>query len=422
MRMFEDEPQGPSGPPTDFWEHRLELPVKRILEDAAEPVFMEEWIKRRKPRQVAMLRRLLGLPVDARLRERKAELQERRDGLIRFVPAAEFAARRSMHAALDVAVGCLDQADVAIALEAAGRYDTSALVFAILDRSWPDLEKIFHLDKLHKVGFERMRLPRPPRRPARRLKEFLTSGELLAVLRRFDADQRDRHTSELQQVIELQDDAQVVFIRRPHQHSYVLAQNQVVHGFTPDPIVLDFRDEAARLNVASHNHTASYEIANRIATAFYGQPCKYESISEESFAAQISRFLERLRKGEVRDLRLVEFRVQGSPLYGAPDLNLSNKENLSLGRALEELEQALRWTIDDLDRIPGFKVLFSDKRVSMEIEPLENASAEERKYALRYRDQSLSLGERQAFEDLIERDHGIKVVSTTKRGARGRKA
>jgi hypothetical protein len=58
MRVFEDEPQGPVEPPIDFWEHRLELPAKRILEDAAQPDFMEEWIKRRKPRQVAMLRAL----------------------------------------------------------------------------------------------------------------------------------------------------------------------------------------------------------------------------------------------------------------------------------------------------------------------------------------------------------------------------
>ena len=55
-------------------------------------------------------------------------------------------------------------------------------------------------------------------------------------------------------------------------------------------------------------------------------------------------------------------------------------------------------------------------------EPIEGGSADERKYALRYRDQSLSLGERQVFEDLIEQDHGIKVASTEKRGARGRRA
>jgi uncharacterized iron-regulated protein len=35
-------------------------------------------------------------------------------------------------------------------------------------------------------------------------------------------------------------------------------------------------------------------------------------------------------------------------------------------------------------------------------------------------DQPLSLVERQAFEELIENDHGLRVVSTEKRGARRR--
>ena len=191
-----------------------------------------------------MLRHLLGLPVGAPLRERKEELRGRREELVRFVPAAAFALRKSMLATLDVAGGCLDRVELAIAQDGHDRYDTMALVFAILHRSWPELEKVFHLDKLHKVGFERMRLDNPPRRPPRGFKEFLASGELRAVLERYDAEKRDRHTSDLRQVIELRD-ADVVFIRRPHQESYLLTGERVVHGFTPDQIVLDFRDEAA---------------------------------------------------------------------------------------------------------------------------------------------------------------------------------
>jgi hypothetical protein len=422
MRVIQDQPpEGPDRPPIEFWENTLELPVTRLLEDAEAPQFMTYWIGQRRARQVAMLRYLLGLPVEVPLKERKSQLRDRQAELIRFVPALQFALRKSMHAALDVAAGCLDDAIIELAQESNGSYDTVALIFGILDRSWPNLEKVFHLDKLHKVGFARMRLPKPPRRPARRFKDFLASGEPVAMLRRFDADQGDRHTSQFQQVIKVRD-AQVVFIRRPHQQQYVLAEDRVVHGFSPDQIVLDFRDEAARLNIASHGHAASYDIANRLASAFYGRDCVYENITEEAFAAQIARFLRTLRNEKARDLRLVEMRLRATPLYGGPDLHLSNKDDLSIGRALEELEQALNWTIEDLDRIPGFKVLFRDKRVAMEIEPVEAGPADDRKYVLRYRDQSLSLSERRVFEELIEQDHGIKVVSTEKRGARGREA
>lgn len=112
--------------------------------------------------------------------------------------------------------------------------------------------------------------------------------------------------------------------------------------------------------------------------------------------------------------------MQNSPLHGAPVIDLNSEQNLSIGPALAQLEQAFKWTLDDVNRIPRFKVLFNDKRVSMEIEPIGNGLSDERTFVLRYRDQSLTLGERQIFEALIEQDYGIKVVSTEKRGARTR--
>jgi hypothetical protein len=421
MRLVHASPPGGPGEPSpEFWANNLELFAARVLEDAQGPEFMEHWIDRLKPRQVAMLRHLLGLPADAPPRERKAPLREQKEELARFVPAATFASRKSMHATLDVALDCLEDDDIAVAHNGDGSHDTTALMFAILDRSWPALEKVLHLDKLHKAGFARMRLPRPPRRPARRFKDFLASGELQGVLRRYDAEEGDRHTSELRDIIEVRD-AEVVFIRRPHQESYVLADNQVVHGYMPDQIVLDFRDEAARLNIASHGVSASRDIANRIASAFYGQPCAYEDVEEETFPAQLLRFLQRLRDGEARDLTLVEMAITQSPLRGALDLTINNSDNKSIGPGLMELERALGRRIDDLDRIARFKVLFNDKRVAMKMEALEHRAADERMYVLRYRDQTLTLGERESFEQLIEHEHGIKIVSTEKRGTRSRR-
>lgn len=420
MRVFENESSGEaSEPPMDFWEHTLETPASRLLDFASATGFMGSWIKRRTPRQAIMLRSLLGLPIDTSPRERKSRLQERSNELARFVLAADFASRKSMHATLDVAKGCLAETDIARAYLPDGGYDTTALVFAILHRAWPELEKVFLLDKLHKVGFARMRLAKPPRRPERKLKDFLNSGELVSLLRHYDSEQNDRHRSELQKIIELPS-SQVVFIRRPHHQSLVLTDERVVHGFTADQIVLDFRDEAARLNVASHGHAASYDIANRIASAFYGHTCEYENITEETYPAQISRFLRLLRDTEEHDFRLVEMLVERSPLTGAPDFLLKNDDGLPIGAALAQLEQALSWTIDDLDRIPRFKILFAGKRLAMELERLEENAGPDRMYVLRYRDQTLSLEERKTFEDRMEQEHGIRVVSTEKRGARSR--
>lgn len=390
-----------------------------MIEDARAPGFFSAWLKQRNARQVGVLSYLLNISPEISARERRKALLEHETELLPFVPAAEFAMRKSMHATLDVASRCLSVEELDIACDSHDKYDTTALIFAILYRSWGELETVFHLDKLHKVGFARMRLSKPPRRPPNKFSEFLKSGALRALLERFDAEQRDRHVSELLKVIELKD-SQLVFIRRPHQKEHILVDERVIHGFTPDAIVLDFRSEGARLNVASHGHAASFEIANRIASAFYAQALRYEDVTEISHEAQIRRFLTLLQNDEARDLCLVELRVQNSPLHGAPVIDISNKDNLSIGPALAQLAQAFKWRMDDVRRIPRLKVLFNDKRVSMEIEPVGNGLSDERTFVLRYRDQSLTLGERQVFEALIEQDHGIKVVSTEKRGARTR--
>jgi hypothetical protein len=266
-----------------------------------------------------------------------------------------------------------------------------------------------------------LRLAKAPRRPEYKFKEFLNSGELLSILRQYDSEQNDRLRSELQKIIEIPD-AQVVFIRRPHHQSLVLTEERIVHGFTADQIVLDFRDEAARLNVASHGHAASYSIANRIASAFYGLPCEYENITEETYPAQISRFLRVVRENEEHDFRLVDVLIQRTPLTGAPDLHLKNDDGLPIGTALAQLEQALSWKIDALECIPRFKILFAGKRLAMEIEPLQHEAGRDRMYVLRYRDQTLNLEERKMFEARMEQEHGIKVVSTEKRGARNPKS
>ena len=186
-----------------------------------------------------MLRHLLGLSSNVPVRERKLELREHRDALVSYIVVHKFAGRESRDATVVIASEVLDKATIEIAKDAAGTYDTTALIFAILAQSWRDLEKIFHLDKLHRVGFARMCLAKTPRKPKRRFKDFLESDELTQVLARFDSNQRDRHKSQFQQMIEMSD-SQIAFIRRPHRQSYVLAGAQVVHGFSPDQIILDF--------------------------------------------------------------------------------------------------------------------------------------------------------------------------------------
>ena len=129
------------GPSIEFWENRLEEPVQRLIDDAQTDGYMERWVAKRKPAEVAMRRHLLGLPADAARRDRKAELRERADELRRYVLPSAFACE--IHARC---ARCGERAVWSRTIwkrpcKTDGGYNTAARIFAIYDRTWPDLKR-----------------------------------------------------------------------------------------------------------------------------------------------------------------------------------------------------------------------------------------------------------------------------------------
>jgi hypothetical protein len=255
------EASSPGLPPSDFWEDRLEIRADPIAAYRSQNE-IERWLNNRARTEVAVLRALVGLPVDAKRNERRADLVRYADELRRFVPVSVFGLYKSTLATVEVAEDCVSEQLRALAVNSEGTYDKSALLFAIYDHSLEKLEKVFFLDKLHRVGLARMKLRRTPRRPKRTLMEFLGSEELKKLLERFDRDRRDRRRSQLRGAFE-RDGGCLVYIRRPHKEARLLIGDRLRHGHRADWIVLEFRGGGRFLNVASHGKRASFEIADR---------------------------------------------------------------------------------------------------------------------------------------------------------------
>lgn len=403
----------PPFPPLDFWEDRLEIRAD-LLTAYRTPSEIERWVGNRSRAEVAVLRALVGLPADAKWNERRADLVRYGDELQRFVPVSMFSLYKSMLATVEVANACVSEQLRQLAAIGEGVYDKSALLFAIHDHSIDELERVFFLDKLHRVGLARMKLRRTPRRPGRSLMEFLGSDDLKKVLERFDRDRRDRRRCVLRGVFEREGGC-LVYIRRPHREGQLLIGDRLRHGHRADWIVLEFREEGRILNVASHGKKASFEIADRIASAFYGQPCEYVNIEEVVYSAQLEAFLEQLAKGQAQELVMVAFGLRDPPLPGLEVLEGFNSGSVSVGPAILELQRLLQVPLLDGDHLQHLKIVYRDKRLPLRIDRLEDVGPKKgRRYVLRYRDQSLNLAERAEFEKLIERNHGFKIVSTEK--------
>jgi hypothetical protein len=400
-----------AGPPRAFWEDDLELGMENALALAQAPGFMEDWIGHRTGRQLNVLFGCLGLETNQSARRKKQVLRPDNPGLQPFVLVEQFAKFKSKVAVADLARGLLPQRILDACRVDAEDFDKVALLFAMYRRHWQNLRLVFHLDKIHKTGFARMLLHEQVRRPRRTLKAFLQLDAVRDILVALDKAKGDGRASELKDVV-VHDGRHLVFIRRAERPDHILHAGQMVHGYRPEWIILDFTQDAKRVNISSVSVSVPLEIANRLASGYFHTTCEYENECQITYAKQLEHFLKTLQAKDDGDLVLVEIVVTNSPLDGAPKFKISDADSKPIGRAIAHFERAVGKLLAHVDHIDSVKVRYRKKRISLIFERQEGSDGE---YVVRYSDHRLNAGERRRFEELIRSAHGIEILSTEKR-------
>ena len=401
-------------PNAGFWEQTLELAVESLVERAQSDVFMDTWINERTAQQAIMLRHLLGLPPATSIRERRAALHDHKDALRPFVPVQEFSVLKHRAAVLDFVRRRLPPEVVALALVGENKHDSAALIYALYQRDWSDLGLLFQIDKVHKSGFARMVLAELPRRGPQRFAEYITGPATAEVLADYDRQDPDGRVSELRGMLD-DGESTLLFIRRPERRDLIIQGTTILHGFSPEWIILDFHEAATRVNIASKSVVPSLEIANALASAYYGVSCEYANDRAPSQAQQIRRLLDALIGDTAEGLRLVEIAVNHCPLHAAPKMVLSSTTTLSVAEAIRQIETAFGSLHDNLDWFHSVKVLYHGKRVTVSFDRPDDPVPGESVYVVRYTDHRLSAGERKPFEQFMLSTHGLTIVSTEKR-------
>lgn len=399
-------------PGRKFWEDDLEMAMAPVLGRALENGHVAEWIGKRPGRQVSMLCRLLGVDEDASVRKQKAALQDLDDEALPYLLVDQFAKYKSKVAVIELAKGCLPP-HVLEACQKDGEgeeFDTAALLFALYERDAANLRLVFHLDKIHKTGFARMKLKTKARKPARSLKDVLVEQQLRKTLQAFDKRKRDGRQSELKAVVP-HGGRFLVFIRRANRPDLILGNGGVMHGYRPEWIILDFEEGAKRVNISSDTVSIPLEIANRVASDYFGKDCEYDNESEITYAKQIQKLLKSLCDENVGEVVLVELVAGNCGLGGSPKIKITDPDSNSIGPAVAHFEKAIGGLLDQVQHLESVKVYFRKKRVSLIFE----AEEDEDEYVVRYSDHRLNAGERILFENYMRQTHGIPVLSTEKR-------
>ena len=409
---------GPDGVARDYWEDQLQMCIDPWLQNAANPEYMRRWLGDLNKRHLRMLCEYLGVDGDTKLEEQRESLLACNGRLTPYYLVERFAYRRSRFAVSDYAATILAK-PIFDMCRSGETFDTFALLLALYHKSPEHLRTVYHLEKVHSTGFARMKIEGRARKPKKSFNEFLTHPFLKRLLAQFDAHRDDGRASELMNIVP-DTDHPVAFVRREEQRSMLLRSSRAVHGFKPEWIILDFRDNGKRVDISSHSMAVPLELANRIASEYFGTDCEYVNEVEVTPKALIDKFLDLLKRDAIDFLRLVEVHVKNSPLDGAPVLKLSSEGDASVAEGVRHFEKVIGPILADLDLIKAVKILFCGKRVKLTLEAVPDAPEG---YCVRYTDKTLNKRERDAFETKVrEEPYGIRVLSTEKRHkqARGR--
>lgn len=401
-----------TSPPSEFWEDDLEMPLDHVLRTVNDDGFRNEWVEKRTGRQLTVLCNALGVDHAASTRKKRAAIEAGDGSLDPFVLVERFSQFKSKISVIDFAQRVLAKETLQACRIDEENFDKIALLFALFTRKWSDLRLVYHLDKIHKTGFARMKIAGHARKPPKSLDEYLKPPVVKKVLSDFDKARGDGLTSELKDVI-THDGRNLVYVRRANRPDHLVKRTGgVIHGYKSEWIILDFEDGGKRVGISSESVDVPLEIANRLASGYFEKECEFENESEVTYAKQLEKLLGEVRDAKDADLALVEIVAMNSPLDGAPKIKISHPDSSSIGGAIGHFEKAVGKITSDMGQIESVKVLYRKKRVSLIFEAVDGAEGE---FVVRYSDHRLNALQRRDFEKHMKDIHGIKILSTEKR-------
>ena len=408
---FNESMREVGAPLADYWENDLELGLEDILRRLNTNGHLAEWAGSLNGRRATILCRSLGLDTEDTIHARREALCACNGTLTPYHLVSCFARHQSHAAITELAHRRLPEEVAEQCRVNAEKFDVPALLFALFREDPMLLRDVFHLSKTHRKGFARMEMTTQARKPADPIfEDYLRSSDVLQALRQADAALADGHTSEFRDVIEM-GGRLLVFVRRAERPEHIVHENRIIHGHRPEWIILDFESGAKRVNIASKSIAESLEIANQLASGYFGKEVTYENESELIYAKQLEGLLARLKDGEDSKMEFVELVFANSPLDGSPKIKISDQK--AIGLAIAHFESVVGSLLEHLRNIESIKVCFAKKRVSVIFEREEDH--EEDAFVVRYSDHRLNVFQRQEFENHMRQEYGIPILSTEKR-------
>ena len=309
----------------EFWGDHLEVNTDLVLQRHAEDSFMAQWVKGLSPRCRTILLEQLGLDEDdLKIAEARDAILKERDELMPFLLVDEAAKGKLSYAMVEVARTKLPEDVFEACRVKEDRFDRNAIMWRLFLDDRDNLDLVFLLDRTQRKGFARMVIDDLPSVDEDDdVDEFFDRDNIQEILKAYEEDKTTLRQSYCAALLHEDGGNYQVFIKRDNKSSFVSHGPKNTFGFEPEWIVLEFTPDLRRLLACSDTPHMPTELANRIASEYFGEKVEYENESIVTDEGAVADFLQSLLD-EPDKLHLVELVTKNCGLDGSPQLRLNN--------------------------------------------------------------------------------------------------
>lgn len=389
-----------------FWLRDLRLGryaelVRRVHDDA----YRAERIDSLLPtaRALRFVARLLGLPTEGTSAALRQRLLGAGAAIAPYLLAADFSRRKHKLAVDEIARAVLSPDAWASAMDRRGEPDRLLLHLLLVQAAPQALVHVRGLDLWHRHGSESFVLEQRLPRPEGRLADFLSASQVEAALADV-ARPAGVPPVRFEMVVDRPDGDVLLCLRRNLKRAWLWNDDgvEIAHGHDEELVLLHFLDGGRRLRLSNTHSRLARKLADAVASAWFGRPCRYVQDLLSAHPAAVKRMVGALVAGTAPGLRLVQIEVREAPLAGHPDLLLrASSRYPDLRPAIESFEATAGSLLDEPCRIRTVTLAFGSREVLIELPP-ENSQP-----MVRFCDGRLPRGDADAFRALVAAHFGL---------------
>lgn len=400
----------PSG---EFWESSLEMPVSSLLKDFQDPILRESRLNSLSGRQLGVIfnhcfqdKQNGQLFKDYEFwkcdnistQQKRKMLTDVSESLLNYFLVSRFSNSKSDLAVTEVAKSIFN---VEPYLLQNNKYDKKSLLLTLFITDPNLLKQVFHFNKVQKKSFSPFTLKNPSRQRPIQFKDFLSDTVLQQILTQHDLSRNDGFISQFQGFFFHQNSI-YLSIRRASDLDLLLNSNQVVHGYKPDWIILDFSSNANQVSLSTKNIKHGLKIANSIVSLYFGLECSFVSLHSQNTVAQIRTFLNSyIPKSGLNDISICELKFTLTEPQTFITLNTNDVE-----KWLNVLEPSVGSVLHEVSLIQHVKVMFNNKKVTLSFQVQDSNYI-----AINYSEHILNKKEREDFKLLFKNTYGLTILS-----------